>query len=92
MPTAALFRHDLRTLWGSWLVQIWVIATVLLTFFLMTANWGQFQSAPLIGTLLFPYLVFPWFLIAVVFGGQPGFRLTGRGAGRRVLEPAGHPL
>jgi ABC-type transport system involved in multi-copper enzyme maturation permease subunit len=71
MPAAALFRHDLRTLWVSWLVWLWVIATALLTFFLVTANWGQFQTAPLIGTLLFPYLVFPWFLVAAVLGVNP---------------------
>lgn len=71
MPTAALFRHDLRTLWGSWLVRLWFVATILLTFFLVAANWDKFQTAPLIGTLLFPYLVFPWFLIAVVLGVSP---------------------
>lgn len=68
MPATAMFRHDLRTLWGSWLVRLWLAATALLTFFLLSANWGQVQTAPLVATLLFPYLVFPWFLVAVVLG------------------------
>jgi ABC-type transport system involved in multi-copper enzyme maturation permease subunit len=71
MPSMALLRHDLRTLWGSWLVRLWLVATALLTFSLLSANWVQFQTAPLIASLLFPYLVFPWFLVAVVLGVSP---------------------
>lgn len=71
MPTTALFRHDLRTLSGSWLVRLWLAATAILTLFLLTANWGQFQTATLIASMLFPYLVFPWFLVAVVLGVAP---------------------
>jgi len=71
MPSMALLRHDLRTLWGSWLVRLWFATSALLTFFLLTANWGKFQTAPLIASLLFPYLVFPWFLVAVVLGVSP---------------------
>ena len=67
----ALLRHDLRTLSGSWLVRLWFVATALLTLFLLATNWGQFQTAPLIASLLFPYLVFPWFLVAVVLGVTP---------------------
>jgi ABC-type transport system involved in multi-copper enzyme maturation permease subunit len=71
MPSLAIFRHDLRTLWGGWLVRLWLVATALLTFLLLSSNWGRFQTAPLIASLLFPYLVFPWFLVAMVLGISP---------------------
>ncbi len=38
---------------------------------LALANWSQFQDAPLIASLLFPYLVFPWFFVVVVLGVGP---------------------
>lgn len=53
------------------MVRLWLAATALLTFFLMAANWANFQTAPLIASLLFPYLVLPWFLVAVVLGVSP---------------------
>jgi len=71
MPFQAILRHDLRTLWESRLVRLWLVATALVTLILMVSNWGQFQSAPLVASLLFPYLVFPWFLVVMVLGVNP---------------------
>ena len=71
MPYLAILRHDLGTLWASRLVRLWLAATALLTFFLVAANWTQFQDAPLIASVLFPYLVFPWFLVVVALGVSP---------------------
>lgn len=71
MPYLAILRHDLGTLWASRLVRLWLGATAILTLFLVAANWTQFQSATLIASVLFPYLVFPWFLVVVVLGVSP---------------------
>ena len=71
MPYLAILEHDLRALWASRLVQLWLVATVVLTFLLAGSNWAQFQDAPLIASLLFPYLVFPWFFVVVVLGVSP---------------------
>jgi len=71
MPYLAILRHDLGTLWASRLVQLWLAGTALLTFILTISNWSRFQDAPLIASLLFPYLVFPWFFIVVVLGVSP---------------------
>ena len=71
MPYLAILQHDLRSLWASRLVRLWLAATAILTFVLAIANWTQFQSAPLIASLLFPYLVFPWFFVVVVLGVSP---------------------
>ena len=71
MPYLAIFRHDLRTLWSSRLVRLWLGATALLTLLLTGSNWANFQDGTLIASLLFPYLVFPWFLVVVVLGVTP---------------------
>lgn len=71
MPYVALLRHDLISLWQSWLVRLWLGATALLTFMLVGANWAQFRDGTLIASLLFPYLVFPWFFVVVVLGVSP---------------------
>jgi len=71
MPYVAILQHDLRTLWSSRLVRLWLVAAGLLTLMLVGANWSQFQDAPLIASLLFPYLVFPWFFVVVVLGVSP---------------------
>jgi ABC-type transport system involved in multi-copper enzyme maturation permease subunit len=42
-----------------------------MTLFLTAANWNKFQDATLIASLLFPYLVFPWFFVVVVLGVSP---------------------
>jgi ABC-type transport system involved in multi-copper enzyme maturation permease subunit len=71
MPYLAILQHDLMTLRASRLVRLWFGATVVLTLLLMAANWTRFQSAPLIASLLFPYLVFPWFFVVVALGVSP---------------------
>ena len=71
MPYVAILQHDMKALWGSRLVRLWLGATVVLTLMLALANWSQFQDAPLIASLLFPYLVFPWFFVVVVLGVGP---------------------
>ena len=71
MPYLAVLQHDLMTLRSSRLVQLWLAATVVLTLLLIAGNWTQFQDGPLIASLLFPYLVFPWFFVVVVLGVSP---------------------
>ncbi len=71
MPYLAILRLDLRSLWQSWLVRLWLGASALLTFILIGANWSQFRDGTLIASLLFPYLVFPWFFVVVVLGVSP---------------------
>ena len=71
MPYLAILRHDLRTLRTSRLVRLWLGATALLTLFLTASNWANFQDGTLIASLLFPYLVFPWFFVGVVRGVTP---------------------
>ncbi len=71
MPYLAILQHDLRALRASRLVRLWLAATVVLTLILAMANWSKFQNAPLIASLLFPYLVFPWFFVVVVLGVSP---------------------
>ncbi|MBN2129739.1 MAG: hypothetical protein JW741_09595 [Sedimentisphaerales bacterium] len=71
MPYLAVLQHDLTTLRASRLVRLWLGATVVLTLLLIAGNWTQFQDGPLIASLLFPYLVFPWFFIVAVLGVSP---------------------
>ena len=71
MPYLAILRHDLLTLLASRLVRLWLGATVLLTLALTGSNWANFQDGTLIASLLFPYLVFPWFFVVVVLGVAP---------------------
>jgi ABC-type transport system involved in multi-copper enzyme maturation permease subunit len=71
MPFLAILQHDLRGLWASRLVRLWLVASALMTLLLAAANWPKFQDAPLIASLLFPYLVFPWFFVVVVLGVSP---------------------
>jgi ABC-type transport system involved in multi-copper enzyme maturation permease subunit len=71
MPFLAILRHDLRTLSAGWLVRLWLAASALLTLVLTLAHWKDFSTALLIASLLFPYLVFPWFLVVIVLGVGP---------------------
>ncbi len=71
MPYMAILRHDMKTLWCSRLVRLWLGATALLTLLLVASNWSNFQDGTLIASLLFPYLVFPWFFVVVVLGVTP---------------------
>jgi ABC-type transport system involved in multi-copper enzyme maturation permease subunit len=71
MPYAAILQHDLRTLWRSRLVRLWLGVTFLLSLVITLGNWTQLQDAPLMASLLFPFLVFPWFLVVIVLGVTP---------------------
>lgn len=71
MPAAAILRHELKSLMAGWLVRLWFLAAVLMTLFILASNWSRFQTAPLIASLLVPYLVFPWFLAVMVLGISP---------------------
>jgi ABC-type transport system involved in multi-copper enzyme maturation permease subunit len=71
MPMLAIFRHDLRALRASWLVRLWLGATVLLTLLMMAVAWATVPTARLMASLLFPYLVFPWFPVVMVLGVTP---------------------
>ncbi|TWU37165.1 ABC transporter permease [Novipirellula artificiosorum] len=71
MPLLAILSYELRGLGKSWLVRGWLVATALVTFFIVTANWGQTPTALLVAQLLFPYLVFPWFFVVLLLGLNP---------------------
>jgi ABC-type transport system involved in multi-copper enzyme maturation permease subunit len=71
MPYAAILQHDLRTLWRSRLVRLWLGVAFLLSLLLTLANWTHLQDAPLIASLLFPFLIFPWFLVVIMLGVTP---------------------
>ena len=71
MPSLAIFSDEWRGLFASWLVRLWLAATVVLTLLSLAGNWAQLRTAPFIASLLFPYLVFPWFLVIMVLGISP---------------------
>lgn len=71
LPFLAILRHDLRTLRESWLVRFWLIGAALLTLIVATVNWAHAPTAHLVASLLFPYLVIPWFLVVMVLGVNP---------------------
>jgi hypothetical protein len=71
MPFLAILSNELHGLWKSWLVRSWLIATAVVTFLIVATNWAGTQTAPLIALLLFPYLVFPWFLVVLLLGLNP---------------------
>jgi len=68
MPTLAIFNDELRSLWSSWLVRGWLIVTALFTLLFVAGAWEQADPASLIASLLFSYLVFPWFLVVIMLG------------------------
>lgn len=71
MPALAILRHELGSLWSGWLVRLWLIAAGLLALLTLASGWGRLQTAILIGSLLFPFLVFPWFLVVMLLGISP---------------------
>lgn len=71
MPALAILQYELGSLWSGWLVRLWLIAAGLFALLSLAAAWGQLQTAVLIGSLLFPFLVFPWFLIVILLGISP---------------------
>ena len=70
-PCLAICQHDLRSLWQSWLIRIWLAATVFLTLLITLGNWAQTPAAPLVAMLLIPYLVFPWFFVVIILAVNP---------------------
>jgi len=71
MPYLAILHYEWHTLYKSRLVRLWATATGVVTLILISANWTQFADAPMIASLLFPFLVFPWFLVVMVLGVTP---------------------
>ena len=71
MPSLAIFDREGRDLWSSWLVRLWLAAAALMAFLTISANWPQMPTAPLVASLLFPFLVFPWFLLVIMLGITP---------------------
>ncbi|MHC4436526.1 MAG: ABC transporter permease [Planctomycetota bacterium] len=71
MPYMAILRHDMKILWSSRLVRLWLGGTALLTLLLVGSNWANFMDGTLIASFLFPFLVFPWFFVVVVLGVTP---------------------
>jgi ABC-type transport system involved in multi-copper enzyme maturation permease subunit len=70
-PYLAIAQYDLRSLWQSKLVRLWLAASVVVTLLLTLGNWTQLSNAPLIAFIMFPYLVFPWFLVVIALGVTP---------------------
>lgn len=70
-PCLAICQHDLRSLWQSRLIRLWLAATVVLTLLVTMGNWALIPDGPLISMLLFPYLVFPWFFVVIILGVTP---------------------
>ena len=53
------------------MVRLWLVASALLTLILLLLFWETMGSAKLVGALVVPYLVFPWFLVVMVLGVEP---------------------
>ncbi len=71
LPSLAILKYEALTLLSSWLVRLWISASAVLTLLFILANWGQMQSPALVAVILFPYLIFPWFLAVMVLGVEP---------------------
>ncbi len=71
MPTLAILTHELNVLTTSWLVRLWLVAAVVGTFLVVAGNWASMQSAPAVASVMFSFLVFPWFLVVIVLGISP---------------------
>jgi hypothetical protein len=71
MPAGAILRYELGGLLTNWLVRVWFVATIVLTLLILAANWASSTTAPMLQALLFPYLIFPWFLVVMVLGISP---------------------
>jgi len=72
MPFRAILRYELRSLWASWLVRLWLIGTALLAWFMLGVAWEKpVPTSELIATLLSPYLIFPWAVVVMILGINP---------------------
>jgi ABC-type transport system involved in multi-copper enzyme maturation permease subunit len=70
-PCLAVCQHDLRGIWQSRLIRLWLAASVVLTLLATATNWGVMADAPLIALLLMPYLVFPWPFVVIILSVTP---------------------
>jgi len=52
-------------------VRTWLAAAAVLTLLLVASAWAQVRTAPTIASLLFPWLIFPWFVVVMVLGVSP---------------------
>lgn len=52
-------------------MRLWLAGSALLALLMVATGWRSLPTAPLIALLLFPYLVFPWFLVVMVLGVDP---------------------
>ncbi len=71
MPAGAILSYELRGLLANWLVRIWFVASVVLTLLILAAHWASTPTTLMLRELLFPYLLFPWFLVVMVLGISP---------------------
>lgn len=71
MPSLAVLQHDLGSLASNWLVRLWFVFSVMLTFVVVSGSWGQAEDGPLIAMTLIPYLFMPWFLVVIMLGVGP---------------------
>ncbi len=70
-PYLAICQYDLRGLWQSRLIRLWLAVAVVLTLLIMLSNWEQMPDAPLIAVILIPYLVFPWPFVVIILSVTP---------------------
>ncbi len=52
-------------------MRIWFVAAGLLALLLLMSSWAQLKTAPMIASLMVPWLVFPWFVVVMVLGVNP---------------------
>jgi len=71
LPTFAILKHDLGTLASNWLVRIWIFASGLFVFMLLSGQWRSLPDGIMIAWVLSPYLVAPWFLVVIMLGVGP---------------------
>jgi ABC-type transport system involved in multi-copper enzyme maturation permease subunit len=64
----ALTLFELRTLWGGWLVRLWAGGSLLVNFLTLLGWWQILPDAILISSFIFPFLVFPWFVVVITLG------------------------
>ncbi|WP_347245342.1 hypothetical protein [Thermogutta sp.] len=68
LPTQALVRLELRTLFRSWLVRLWLAAAIVLSFLTVLTGWSFLTQPVMLASLVFPFLVFPWFVVVIILG------------------------